>query len=236
MFEIELPTEKGGISYIDDDTHPIDDNMVICVKPGQIRHTRLPFKRYYIHMILKEGELYDTVAGLPNFIEMEDTAHIRKLFQGMCDNFGVGLAENELMLHSMILELVCLLKRHSPEAKMNYQAKNNRHEAIQKTIDYIKLNLSSDMSLEKLACDAGFAPTYFHKLFKASTGKTIREYIEDQRIKKSINLLINTDMTLTQIAYECGFSSQSYFSYAFKRNMGMTPRQFVKETLEKYNR
>ena len=73
-----------------------------------------------------------------------------------------------------------------------------------------------------------------HKVFKASTGKTLHEYIEDRRIKKSINLLISTDMTLTEIAYECGFSSQSYFSYAFKRHTGLTPRDYAKNIFEKY--
>ena len=47
MFEIEMPMEKGGISYVDSEQFPIDENMIICSKPGQIRHTKLPFKCYY---------------------------------------------------------------------------------------------------------------------------------------------------------------------------------------------
>ena len=43
-------------------------------------------------------------------------------------------------------------------------------------------------------------------------------------------------MTLTEIAYECGFSSQSYFSYAFKRHTGMTPRAYAKKPVEVYDR
>lgn len=45
---------------------------------------------------------------------------------------------------------------------------------------------------------------------------------------KLIYVLISTDMSLSQIAYECVFSSQSYYSYAFKRNMGMPPRAYAK--------
>ena len=63
---------------------------------------------------------------------------------------------------------------------------------------------------------------------------TLRSYIEQQRIKKAIDLLLTTDYALTRIAYECGFSSQSYFSYAFKRKMGKTPRQYVQDIYSKY--
>ena len=83
---------------------------------------------------------------------------------------------------------------------------------------------------------AGFTPTYFHKLFKASTGKTLREYVEEQRIKKAINLLLKYDTTVTEIAYECGFSSQSYFNYAFKRKMKTSPKQYAKKVFEQYTK
>ena len=47
MFEIELPIEIGGISYINTNTMPITPNMLICAKPGQTRHTKFPFKCYF---------------------------------------------------------------------------------------------------------------------------------------------------------------------------------------------
>ena len=44
MFEIEIPIEEGGISYIASEERHISPDIVICAKPGQIRHTKLPFK------------------------------------------------------------------------------------------------------------------------------------------------------------------------------------------------
>ena len=64
--------------------------------------------------------------------------------------------------------------------------------------------------------------------------KTLRDYVEQQRIKKAINLLQTTNLTLTQIAFECGFSSQSYFSYVFKRRMKKSPREYIKELYNMY--
>ena len=54
MFEIEIPIEKGGISYLNSKGEQISPSLVICAKPGQIRQTKLPFKCYYIHFILVE--------------------------------------------------------------------------------------------------------------------------------------------------------------------------------------
>ena len=78
------------------------------------------------------------------------------------------------------------------------------------------------------------SPIHFHNFFKKSVGKTLREYVEEQRIKKATGLLLTTNDSLTKIAFECGFSSQSYFSYVFKRKMKITPREYVKDVYAKY--
>ena len=99
MFELELPIGNGGMSYIDDESHPINENMVICAKPGQIRHTRLPFKCYYIHMIVNEGDLGDTLAALPNYIDFSDTDQIKEIFISLCEHYNTGITNDDILLH-----------------------------------------------------------------------------------------------------------------------------------------
>lgn len=234
MFELELPMGSGGMSYINDESHPITENMVICANPGQIRHTRLPFKCYYIHMIVNEGYLGDILTTLPNYIDFSCTDQIKEIFISLCEHYNTGITNDDILLQSLIFKLIYILSENSASV-VNSAPKSNNHKTIERTLEYINNNLSAELTLERLASEANFNTIYFHKLFKASTGKTLHEYVEDQRIKKSINLLISTDMTLTKIAYECGFSSQSYFSYAFKRRMGTSPRDYVKKIVERYN-
>ena len=236
MFELELPIGNGGMSYIDNEVHPINENTVICAKPGQIRHTRLPFKCYYIHMIVNEGQLMDILTTLPNYIDLSNTNsdQIKEIFISLSEHYNTGIVSDDILLQSLILKLIYILSENSASVIKSTPKSNNR-TTIERTLEYINNNLSSDLTLEELANAANYNTIYFHKLFKASTGKTLHEYIEAQRIKKSINLLISTDMTLTQIAYECGFSSQSYFSYAFKRRMGTSPRDYAKKIVVRYN-
>jgi AraC-like DNA-binding protein len=236
MFEIEIPIGEGGVSYIDNTSHAITENLVICAKPGQMRHTRLPFMCYYIHIIINEGQIFDILSALPNYIELEDSGELRELFGDLCAHYDSATSENEMLLQSLILRLIYLLNRYSVLSKTAYTPKTNNRALIERTLSYIKDNLTSDLSLKKLADEANFSSIYFHKVFKNSTGKTLHQYVEDQKIKKSIDLLISTDMTLTQIAYECGFSSQSYFSYAFKKKTGQTPREYVKNIYSKYEK
>jgi AraC-like DNA-binding protein len=235
MFEIELPTECGGISYIDSESMPIKPNLLICAKPGQTRHTKFPFKCSYVHMIVREGVLYDTLINIPPFMQTDRRKKYNNIFEKICKYSNTSPEYDRLMLGSLILELIYELKEESKYLPYRYKTKNNNYKAVENTVKYIKENLSSPLSLEIIADYAGFSPVYFHNLFKSAVGKTLHEYIEEQRIKKASDLLITTDSTLTEIAYQCGFSSQSYFSYAFKRKMRMTPREYMKDVYNRYD-
>ncbi len=236
MFELELPIVEGGISYIDRDSMPIRPDTLICAKPGQIRHTRLPFQCYYIHFILRNGDLYDRAMKLPNFVQTEHNKEYESIFRDLCKYDETALENDELLLHSLLLRLLYLLFGDAQRTTFQSRIKSNNHEATENTMQYIKENLTADLSLHTLAERVGFSPNYFHNCFKASTGRTVREYVEDQRIKKAAKMLVSTNCTLTEIAYECGFSSQSYFSYAFKRKMNQTPREYAKTVFRRYEK
>lgn len=234
MFELELPLNDSAVSHIDEDQRRASPTTVICAKPGQMRHSRLPYKCYYVHMIVTEGQLLEKLMQLPNFVEFSDPGPVTALFRSMCSHYTTHTPESDIMVQSSLLQLIYLLLKQAPPGK-RHTMKSNNHKVIEDTLQYISGHLNEDLTLEALAEKASFSPVYFHKLFRTSTGKTLHHYIEEQRIKRSVDLLVTTDMTLSRIAYECGFSSQSYFSYAFKRSMGVTPRAYAKKIAESYH-
>lgn len=236
MFELEAAIADGGTSYIDDTSHKISENLIIAAKPGQVRHTRTPFTCYYVHLVATEGEIYDTLSTLPNYIELDNAHEVREIFTEMCNHYGTGAAGDEIMLQSLLLRLVYILDKCAPDVKIKHSPKHSNHRIIEETLRYINSNLTADLTLDALAREAKFSPIYFHKLFKASTGKTLREYVEEQRIKKAIDLLLSSDKTLSEIAYECGFSSQSYFSSAFKKKKKLAPREYARQLLMEYEK
>ena len=232
-FEIELPLEKGGVSFIDAACAPVSPDIMICARPHQTRHTKFPLKSYYLHMIVPEGPLYEVLMNTENFFLPSKPDKYREIFEEIIEHSHLNVPADEIRLQSLVLELIYMISKDSPY-NANHSSSGAAQFVINRTIQYIQEHLTEDLSLEKLAKEMSFSPVYFHKTFKAVVNKTLRDYIEEQRIKKAIHLLQTTDDSLTKIAYECGFSSQSYFSFVFKRRMNQTPRKYIEELHKKY--
>lgn len=98
------------------------------------------------------------------------------------------------------------------------QALRNEYTArINCVIDYIESNIDQQLSLDVLATVAGFSPYHFHRIFKALMGETLNNFIHRIRLEKAAILLsANPQHTITEIAFDCGFSSSSQFARAFK--------------------
>jgi len=233
MFEIELPIEKGGISYIDSDSASIEPGLIISAKPNQLRHTKFPFRCYYIHMILPQGKLYEALQNTADFFQTDQYEKYEKIFAELISYYNSLSAQEEILLQSLVLKLIYnIVKDGSSEYSANRSVSTN--PVIENAIRYIDEHLSEHITLENVAEAVSLSPIYFHNSFKFSVGKTLREYVEERRLRKAIHLLQTTNGSLTEIAYECGFSSQSYFSFVFKRKMKKTPRQYVSELYSKY--
>jgi AraC-like DNA-binding protein len=234
MFELELSLEAGGISYIDDDSHEISEGLFICARPGQMRHTRVPYRCAYIHFILPEGALYDLLCQCPIYSTPENAAKIREIFEEMMTYYESRLPRDRVMLQSLLFRLVYMISASAAETGEYKGCEGG--DVIRRALSYIRENLNGDLRLSTVADHVSFSPVYFHNYFRSATGVTLREYVEEQRIKRAAVLLVDTGYTLSRIAYECGFSSQAYFSYAFKRRMGKTPRAYTAEMLARYDR
>lgn len=63
-------------------------------------------------------------------------------------------------------------------------------------------------------------------MFKQNTGEVFSRYLTKVRLEHAIVLLSNTDKSIDEIAYECGFNSISYFSYAFKKEFLVSPLKY----------
>lgn len=233
MFEIELPIEEGGVSYIDSGSLPIAPGTVISIKPNRLRHTKFPYKCYYVHMVVPKGALYDALMNTPDFFTTEEFDRYEKIFQKLIRSYNSLSPREEILLQSLVLELIYTV---SKESVTDCAGKNTAGNTgvINASLEYIKEHLTEPLTLERVAGAMSLSPVYFHNTFKFAVGMTLRDYVEEQRLKKAIALLLSTDDSLTKIAYECGFSSQSYFSSVFKRKMKTTPRSYVQELYTRY--
>jgi len=94
---------------------------------------------------------------------------------------------------------------------------------VNRVIDYIEANISEDLSLKELADVAHFSPFHFHRIFRGMVGETLNDFIQRIRVEKAAaKLVLNPKKSVTEIAFECGFSSSSAFARSFRETYGMS--------------
>lgn len=96
-------------------------------------------------------------------------------------------------------------------------------------IDYLDDNLTEEITIDSIAGKFHFNRFYLMKMFKKVTGITILEYVNQKKIKSSLDAVVNTDDKILKIALNHGFNSQEYFSETFTKVLGISPSEFRKQ-------
>ena len=99
---------------------------------------------------------------------------------------------------------------------------------VQNVRRIINSNLEKEISIEELACKVNLNRTTLQKVFKEIYGLTVNEYRTKARLQLAKNLLVSTDLSITEIAGRCGYANASKFSEVFKRNEGVLPKDWRK--------
>ena len=99
---------------------------------------------------------------------------------------------------------------------------------IHKIMLYIENNYSKNITLAQIADMVHLNPSYFSKKFKAINGFGFKDYLNKVRINHSEKLLLETDKSITDIAFECGYINSNYFGDAFRHLNKVSPSTFRK--------
>lgn len=144
-------------------------------------------------------------------------------------SFGWELAVSS-SLYAIWKELVCHLHESLAEhdAPAADGARMCRNQRIKEILSYIREHFTEKITLDEIAKHLHLSTNECCRFFKKNMNCTLFEYITEYRLSKSMELLEHTDLPVSQIAYESGFGSSSYFIEKFRKNVGMTPAAFRK--------
>lgn len=240
-YEIELFHTNSGVSYVNEQKHPVRRGMILCTKPNQIRHSDFPVRCSFIR-IFPEGAhrtgLKDILERLPDclYLENEGTIeHLLGLFRKLQSCFVSSSKNDELTvkINGLFYEILyhCLrLCNETAELPTSIPVSGIARDAY----EFVNENYTSDCSLRRIADALNISPNYLHTVFVRHIGVTPFEYVTQKRIEKAKKLIMAGEKTMLEIAMEIGFCSQSHFNKVFKEKTGQTPVEYRNALLEQY--
>ncbi len=104
----------------------------------------------------------------------------------------------------------------------------NYLDHIQRGVDYIEDKLGLPIAIGAVAQASGMSQWHFQRMFKGLTGDTVKDYIRARRLARALDLLLNTDRRIIDIAVDADFDSQESFTRAFKAAFDDTPARYRK--------
>ena len=136
----------------------------------------------------------------------------------------------ELTVKTFLQELLLILLHYFDDRLMDtrtiYDRNHKNIERLREVFMLVINNHSKNISLEEAARTACMSPVYFCRFFKSVTGYTFKEYLLHFKIDKAKELLVTSDRTITDIAFEAGFDNLSYFYRVFKNYTKLNPKEF----------
>lgn len=174
-------------------------------------------------------ETTDNYQGLPFFstpvVSDKELSRLIFMFHNLIENSKESILKQQSLLLKILEKLIFKYTQNRP----NLKNIGNENQPIQRVKDYLNDNYAENISLEELAHIANFSPFYLNRAFRKQIGIPPHAYQTQIRIAHAKTLLTN-NFSISQVAAKTGFASQSHFGWHFKRFMGVTPKQYVKES------
>lgn len=127
---------------------------------------------------------------------------------------GLRDSAMSLKLYGLLMEL------------FDYDDADNRDEPVSQAVNYILSHYGDGLSVAEVADSVHLSPSQFSRRFKRKTGASPYDYILGVRLTKAKELLKNTRLSVSEIAYRTGFGSDANFIYFFKKQEGISPLKF----------
>jgi Transcriptional regulator containing an amidase domain and an AraC-type DNA-binding HTH domain len=226
-FQIIYIVKGEGLLTINSETKLFKENDIIlinCYEPHKYE-TNTNLETLWLH--------FDGNVSLDYFnLIKQDNTHVILPAPSMLIPNYLSLIINLFKENQLINEplISCKVQRILAEL-LNISNKNLSNTSansslINNSIYFINNNFKSKLSLEDIANSVSISPFHFSRVFKKETGYSPYEYMIIVRLNHAKYLLQTSNMRMKEIAFECGFNSETNFFITFKKHTNMSPREF----------
>jgi len=250
FFEMIFISGRGGTFQLGSETYAIQSNSLFFVAPYTLHNLRVPAQSQMYALrfgprflgITAECNLHDLnnldlrrVPLLAPFVlqqhlrfdrEPELVRQVVLLLQALHRETQYCSPCSEDILRSLVILLLGSVFRSYERAILTHLGSSRqrpRNDALSRTLRFIHERLHQKLTLEDVARHVYLSPTYLARLLKRETGKTFVDLVTEKRLEHSIALLLQTSLTIREIARQVGFEDAAYFARRFRQELGSSP-------------
>lgn len=156
-------------------------------------------------------------------LSLDDFAIVHRLLDEMLAEFERKSEGWKTLLTAMFMQLCVFLSRH-------YRVEQNEHHGdvfkLSRAIAYIEKHYAEEITIADLVQTSGYSERQLTRLFHSTFSAAPKQYITKLRIQKAQQLLPDRSRSIGEIAWDCGFGDQNYFSRVFRNETGETPSAY----------
>lgn len=227
-YELEFYLEDGKTTTTDNRTFEIKKDHILIAKPGQIRHSELPFRTAYVKFTA-DGDIAKSLEQIPEYF---CSSHPQRMYDKIDEIILLNEIGNKLLLYSHLLSLLNMVLF---DAGIPSSRNGNHYETVAKAKQYIETNFEKPIKLKDIASCVHLSEIYFYNIFHETVGRSPHQYLIDCRIKHAKKLLWNTEIPIWEVAEKSGFGCQQYLNKVFKKETGITPASYRKNFQQNYS-
>jgi AraC-like DNA-binding protein len=182
---------------------------------------------------LRDRAFQKLVFERKTFVTGDADAYIHTRLEALILDLRAEYAEQRegyrLAMKARLYDLALLLLRNVParHVKENERRKRTlRNETLERIFTFVHDNFAKSISLGEAAEAAHLSKFYFTRFFRIQTGETFHAYLSRVRISRAAELLSDTDLPITDIAYQSGFASLQTFNRLFRTYTGVSPSNY----------
>lgn len=250
VLEISVPRECSGTYTVRNQQIPFEPGDIFVFRSNE-EHCITSLKgeqdpvclgiHFYPSILWSAGDSYSAGSFLRYFSAGNREFHNRmpasspytgqmQLFiQNIEKEFENKKAAYDLSIHlSIISLLICVMREYPARDEQLTSCSPESLQRISDAMHYIDIHFAEDLTLKEIAEQVNVSPAHFSHLFRSINGFTLWDYVISRRISIAQRMLLESDDSVLNIAFECGFHNSTHFNQCFRKLTGMTPSQYRK--------
>lgn len=240
--EVIMPITNGYTIILGDTITELAPSDILFIGPGVVHALNAPptGRRLILQIetsLLRQLKDIDAILSLISpaiTITPKSSPTLHKvLFSNMmtiAKEYNASYPFYETAIYSIFMDMLVYIGRNTSELVEHFHTKNQipkeHMDKFMSICTYISAHCTEDLNLDEIAQIAGFSKYHFTRLFKQYTNTTFYKYLTQKRIEHAEQLLIDPDLSITEVALNSGFSNQSAFIRMFKMMKSCTPTEY----------